>query len=99
MLSFMDSMDDSIAPDTPPESSRLSGGELADLQVRYARALAEVERLSLVDDRATGSADRTAREAGRAMWLAEVERLRALLGAPMPDAVRDSLEGRTTGGV
>lgn len=99
MLSFMDSMDDSIAPDTARDASPLSAAERADLQARYERALAEVERLSRVDDRATGSADRTAREAGRAMWLAEVERLRALLGAPMPDAVRDSLEGRTTDGV
>lgn len=99
MLSLMDaSMDDSIAPDTP-EATPLSFAERANLQVRYERALAEVERLSRVDDRATGSADRTAREAGRAMWLAEAERLRGLLGAPMSEAVRDSLEGRTTDGV
>ncbi len=32
------------------------------------------------------------------MWLAETERLRALLGEPMADAVRESLEGRIVDG-
>lgn len=76
----------------------LSPEERASLQERYRNALAEVERLSHADDRASGSADRTAREAGRAMWLAETERLRALLGEPMADAIRESLEGRIVDG-
>ncbi|MEX2375820.1 MAG: hypothetical protein WD942_09605 [Dehalococcoidia bacterium] len=80
------------------QDEALSPEERASLEVRYRNALAEVGRLSHVDDRASGSADRTSREAGRAMWLAEAERLRVLLGEPVADAVRDSLEGRIVDG-
>lgn len=80
-----------------PGTAPIAADERADLEARYRRALDEVESLSRVDDRASGSADRTSREAGRAMWLAEAERLRVLLGAPIEEFLRDSLEGRVRG--
>lgn len=71
---------DALPPDCAPSATPSSpdAAEREALEARYRHALAEVDRLSRPQD--FGSADRTSREAGRAMWLAEAARLGSLLG-------------------